>query len=97
MPLQFALDQNYPNPFNPSTSIRYTVDSRQASAPITLRVYNIRGQLVRVLVDGEVEPGNYQVVWDGRNDKGEDVSSGIYFYRMNTETFTKNRRLILIK
>lgn len=95
--LQFALDQNFPNPFNPSTSIRYTVDSRQASAPISLRVYNIRGQSVRVLVDGEVEPGNYQVVWDGRNDKGEDVSSGIYFYRLTAGEQVATRKMLLLK
>jgi serine protease AprX len=97
VPTQFSLHQNYPNPFNPSTSIRYTVDSRQTSAPITLKVYNIRGQLVRVLVDGEVEPGNYQVVWDGRNDKGEDVSSGIYLYRLAAGERVSTRKMLLLK
>jgi flagellar hook assembly protein FlgD len=97
VPPQFSLGQNYPNPFNPSTSIRYTVGSRQTSAPLTLRIYNIRGQLVRILVDGEIEPGNHQAMWDGRNDKGEEVSSGIYFYRLAMGDEVQTKRMVLLK
>jgi flagellar hook assembly protein FlgD len=97
VPVQFSLRQNYPNPFNPSTSIQYTVDGRQTSAPISLRVYNIRGQLVRILVDGEIEPGNHQVVWDGRDDKGKEVSSGIYFYRLAAGEHVATKKMLLLK
>ena len=97
VPPQFSLRQNHPNPFNPSTSIQYSVDSRQTSVPITLRVYNIRGQLVRILVEGEIEPGNHQVVWDGRDDNGEEVSSGVYFYRLAGGDEMQTRRMVLLK
>jgi hypothetical protein len=97
VPLQFSLRQNYPNPFNPSTSIRYTVDSRQTSSPLTLKIYNVRGQLVRILVDGEIEPGNHQVVWDGRDDRGEEVSSGVYLYRLAVGDEVQTKRMVLLK
>jgi hypothetical protein len=97
VPLQFTLGQNYPNPFNPSTSIRYTVDSRQTSAPITLRVYNIRGQLVRILVERVVEPGSHQVEWDGRDKRGKELSSGIYFYRLSAGGHVATKKMLLLR
>jgi hypothetical protein len=97
VPTQFSLGQNHPNPFNPSTSIKYTIDNRQTSAPLTLKIYNVRGQLVRVLAEGEAEPGSHQVVWDGRNDKGEEVSSGVYFYRLAVGDEVQTRRMVLLK
>jgi len=97
VPPQFSLGQNHPNPFNPSTCIKYTVDSRQISGPLTLKVYNIRGQLVRVLVEGEAEPGSHQAVWDGRNDEGEEVSSGVYFYRLAVGKHVVTKKMLLLK
>jgi hypothetical protein len=97
VPAQFSLRQNYPNPFNPSTSIQYTVDSRQISTPITLSIYNIKGQLVKTLVDGEMEPGSYQVEWDGRDDRGKEVSSGMYFYRFAAGEYVATKKMLLLK
>ncbi|MDZ4182584.1 MAG: C25 family cysteine peptidase, partial [Candidatus Cloacimonadaceae bacterium] len=77
-PVQSRLEQNYPNPFNPSTTIRYSL-STQGKA--SLRVFNIKGQLIRVLEDGIKAIGHHSVVWDGTDDNGRAVSSGIYLYR----------------
>ena len=88
VPSKFELSQNYPNPFNPFTTIPFQVgDSRfVVHSPLrtTLKIYNILGQLVRTLVDKEKAPGNYNVVWDGKDDSGKEVSSGIYFYQLKT-------------
>ena len=78
-PTAFALRGNYPNPFNPTTTIRYDL-ARQAR--VTLTVYNALGQAVRTLVSSRQNAGVHQVNWDGRNDRGEPVSSGVYLYRM---------------
>jgi hypothetical protein len=102
VPNSFSLSQNYPNPFNPATVIRYSllVDrsaiSYQRSA-VSLKIYNILGQEVRTLVDGEQAPGYYAVVWDGRDGKGREVSSGVYFCRMRTPNFEEVKRLVLLR
>ncbi|MCK4223534.1 MAG: T9SS type A sorting domain-containing protein [candidate division Zixibacteria bacterium] len=97
-PEKFELAQNYPNPFNPETRIKYTVDSRQThSIPITLKIYNILGQLVKTLVDEAQEPGRYEVIWDGKDEEGNDVVSGIYFYQLTTGEFSQTKKMILIK
>lgn len=92
------LAQNYPNPFNPVTTIAYQIPSKQA---LTLQVYNTAGQLVRTLLDDVQDAGAHQVVWDGRNDRGEPVSSGVYFYRLQAgamgERFTAQKKMILLK
>ncbi len=104
------LSQNHPNPFNPVTSIQYSVSSRQTqpadsrrrtadgSFPhITLRIYNILGQKVKTLVDEPKAPRSYEVTWDGKDEKGNEVSSGIYFYTLSTENYQKTRKMILMK
>ncbi len=111
-PKLFALGQNYPNPFNSATVIPYhlpsPVVSGQLSADggrpsaVTLRVYNILGQMVRTLVDGPREPGEHRVVWDGRDDRGKEVSSGIYLCLLRAENgrrrvLTNVRKLMLVK
>jgi flagellar hook assembly protein FlgD len=70
-----------------------------AHSPIrtTLKVYNILGQLVRTLVDEEKTPGNYDVVWDGKDDSGKEVSSGIYFYQLKTSDYTHTKKMVLLK
>jgi hypothetical protein len=106
----FDLSQNYPNPFNPVTSIQYTVGSKQtkkadaSSNHVTLKIYNILGQLVRTLVDEPKTPGSYEVIWDGKDEKGKEASSGIYFYRLNvrsldleTENYQKTKKMTLVK
>lgn len=90
----FSLAQNYPNPFNPSTTIRFSLDSAQ---PASLRIYNSRGQLVRTLVDGVGEAGPQLLVWDGRDDSGNALGSGIYLYRLSVTGKTETRKMILIK
>ncbi len=101
LPHSFTLSQNYPNPFNPSTTIPFQVYGSQfiVHGPIhtTFKIYNILGDLVRTLMDEKKMPGNYQVVWDGRDDKGEKVSSGIYFYRLEAGGYSETKRMILVK
>jgi hypothetical protein len=88
LPDHFSLDQNYPNPFNPTTVISYQL-SGISPHRTTLRVYNILGQEVRTLVDKKQLPGYYSVVWDGRDGLGKEVSSGVYFYRIQAEDYVK--------
>jgi len=94
IPETFALYQNFPNPFNPSTIIRYDVPR---SSHVTIRVYDMLGHVVKTLVQGEVEAGTHSVEWDGRNQRGERVSSGVYFYRIEAGSFTKTMKMILAK
>jgi len=90
-----SMSQNYPNPFNPTTAIEFTVKER---ARVTLRVYNVAGQLVATLVDGERAPGvTHRAEWDGRNTTGQRVASGVYFYRLQTKGFTKTKKMVLLK
>jgi len=102
-PEKITLLQNYPNPFNPVTSIQYTVGSRQIKAAIgssvhtTLKIYNILGQKVRTLVDEMKTPGNYEAIWDGKDDRGKDVASGIYFYKLKVGSYQKTRKMVLLK
>lgn len=79
LPTQFALGQNYPNPFNPATHIQVSLPSR---SPVSVRVYDAVGQLVRTLMDGHQEAGYYLLTWDGANDAGAPVASGTYLYRL---------------
>jgi len=94
IPLNYDLGNNYPNPFNPTTSISYSVP---VSNNVTIEIFNELGQKVRTLVNRYVTPGTYHVVWDGTNDKGAAVPSGIYFYKMTSSHFTKVKKMILSK
>jgi len=97
-PKNFFLSQNYPNPFNPETRIKYTVGSRQIHPiPTTLKIYNILGQLVRTLMDEPQESGSYEVIWDGKDEKGNDVASGIYFYQLKSGEFSQTKKMVLIR
>lgn len=93
-PAQFALAQNAPNPFNAGTTITYHL-ARPCRA--TLTVYNILGKEVAPLVDADQAPGVYTVRWDGRNDRGEPVGSGVYLYTLRAGAFTATRRMALVK
>ena len=95
-PFQNRLGQNYPNPFNPVTVVEYSI---KKAGPVTLRVYNAAGQLVKTLVGpGETMPGGiHNVEWDGRNNQGIPVSSGVYFYKIEAPGFVKSRKMVLIK
>lgn len=91
---EFVMHQNYPNPFNPQTHIEYTV---RESSPVELKIYNTLGQLVKTLVDDYKTAGQYSVVWDGKDNSGNAVSSGSYFYQIKTGDFTSTKKMIHIK
>jgi hypothetical protein len=94
LPLSFALEQNYPNPFNPATVIGFQLP---VASEVRLSIYNINGQLVKQLVNGEFAVGKHQIVWDATNARGERVSSGVYLYRLEAGSFTQQRKLLLMK
>jgi hypothetical protein len=94
---RFSLCHNYPNPFNPVTRIQYTVNSRQTPLRTTLEIYNIRGQLVRALVDEPKQAGTYEVTWDGRDEVGNEVASGVYLYQLQAEDFSQTKKMLLLK
>ena len=97
VPAEYSLSQNYPNPFNPTTSIQYSVVSDQSRPHLTLKIFNLLGQEVRTLVDGAKEPGYHTVTWDGRDDSGQEVASGVYFYRLTAGNFADTKRMVLMK
>jgi hypothetical protein len=90
----FVLHQNYPNPFNPQTIIEYTLNS---PSEVSLGVYNIKGQLVKTLIDGHREKGFHRVLWDGKNDKGEKTSSGIYYYQFKAEDYVETKKMVKLR
>jgi hypothetical protein len=99
LPSTFSLAQNYPNPFNPKTIIPFQIPDGRCQLPVltTLKIYNANGQIVRIRVDDEKGPGSYLAIWDGKNDFGEQVSSGIYFYRLVAGDFTASRKMALLR
>ncbi len=95
VPRQTALHQNVPNPFNPTTTIRFDL---AADGPVALRIYDVAGRLVRTLINGPGKAGgNQAVTWDGLNESGERVSSGIYFYRLEAGSQSFNRKMVVMK
>ncbi len=94
VPASFSLSQNHPNPFNSETVIRYSLPGE---SQVKIAVYNILGQKVRTLLDGKESAGHKRVTWDGKNEKGKTISSGIYFYRMETEEFVRTKKMLYLK
>ena len=94
LPIAYALSQNAPNPFNPATEISYALP---AAGPVRLEIYNLLGQKVATLVDGDRPAGTHTVVWRGHDVHGQDVSSGVYLYRFSTDGRVKTRRMLLLK
>jgi hypothetical protein len=94
LPGSFSLAQNYPNPFNPTTSISYTLPRR---SDVELTIYNVIGQTVRTLVNSSETAGDHTVTWDGCNDKGNPLSSGLYIYRLKTDDGSQTRKMSLLK
>lgn len=95
LPLANSLNQNYPNPFNPETTIPYALSS---DAVVSLTIYNIAGQVVRKLVDGEaLAAGQYQALWDGRSESGASVASGMYFYLLHAGDYVAKRKMVLLR
>ncbi len=94
MPTTFAMDQNYPNPFNPSTQIKFALPSQSY---VSLNIYNVSGELVRTLVNNDMSAGFYSVTWNGMNDHGQTVSTGVYLFRVQTGTFVSTKKMLLVK
>ena len=88
------MGQNYPNPFNPSTTIEFRMSE---AANVSVKVYNVLGQVVKTLVSGTLPSGTHHVTWDARDEAGAPVSSGLYLYRMETTGFTATKTLVLMK
>ena len=97
LPKAYSLSQNVPNPFNPSTVIGYGIPEGEAEVLVSLKVYNLRGQIVRTLVQERREAGEYRVEWDGRDGSGQRVTSGVYFYRLQAGAFTQTRKMVILK
>jgi hypothetical protein len=94
IPTAYALNANYPNPFNPTTNISFAlpIDSK-----VSLKIYNVAGQLVRTLVNETMVAGTHTVTWDGANSNGEKVASGIYFYKLNAGDYSKTMKMVMTK
>ena len=94
VPSGYLLSQNYPNPFNPETTIQYHLPG---AGTVRLLLYNLSGQLVRTLMDGERPAGSYSVMWDGTDDAGRDVASGVYVCRMTAGEYRSVRKMLLTR
>jgi hypothetical protein len=93
-PQEYTLEQNYPNPFNPTTQLRYELPSK---GHVTLSIYNSLGQEVRRLVDSEQQAGYHLVTWNGRDQQGKPVPSGVYHYRLQVGDFVSTKKMTVAK
>jgi hypothetical protein len=93
-PAANRLYQCHPNPFNPTTKIEFDI---QSTAKVSIRIFDVTGRLVRVLVDETLDAGRHDAVWDGTNESGAKAASGTYFCRMTAGSFTESRKLILLR
>jgi flagellar hook assembly protein FlgD len=89
-----SLKDNYPNPFNPSTTIKCEIKKPENG---TIEIFNIKGQKIKTLHNGYLKPGEHSFVWNGTDDSGRSVSSGIYFYKMTTRDFVDIKKMMLLK
>jgi hypothetical protein len=94
VPQDFALRQNYPNPFNPTTTIAYSLPE---ASKVRLDIYNLKGQLVKTLLNKDMEAGLHSVVWNGKDMNNVAVASGVYFYRISSPSNTETRKMLLMK
>jgi len=94
LPAGFSLSQNYPNPFNPTTTIEFSLPEQSHTE---LTIYNVLGQQITELIDAALSPGSYRVCWDGTDKSGRVVPSGVYLYRLTTDSFTASRKMLLLK
>jgi hypothetical protein len=90
----FSLDQNRPNPFNPATRIRFTVPE---DGHVSLLIYDVAGRRVRTLVDDRMEANHYEIEWDGRDNQGQIVASGVYFCRLEAGKHSKTKKMLMMK
>jgi len=91
----FSLRQNHPNPFNPVTTIHFSIEAPKAVT--SLKIYNLKGQLVRTLVEAQLAAGEHQRSWNGLDDAGNPVSSGIYLYRLKNANSITTKKMVLSK
>ncbi|HPM03852.1 MAG TPA: FlgD immunoglobulin-like domain containing protein, partial [Candidatus Cloacimonadota bacterium] len=89
-----ALNGNYPNPFNPSTSISFSLKN---NSKVKIAIYNVKGELVKELLDKNMQAGKHSIVWDGKNTNHKTVSAGIYLLRMISNDYQSTRKMIMIK
>jgi len=94
VPTRSALLDAIPNPFNPKTRLSFEISS---AGPVELKVYDIAGRLVAVLLDGHLDAGRHHVVWDGRDEAGRACSAGVYLYRLEAGDYCETKRMALIK
>jgi flagellar hook assembly protein FlgD len=94
LPKAFSLSQNYPNPFNPETVIKYALPE---DCDVELVIYNILGQQVKVLVNAYQNAGYKAVHWNGRDDGGNEIASGLYFYKIKTPKYSETKKMILLR
>ncbi|MFA7543911.1 MAG: FlgD immunoglobulin-like domain containing protein, partial [Candidatus Cloacimonadaceae bacterium] len=91
---RLSLKQNYPNPFNPHTNIALSLPQ---SGALSLKIYNAKGQLVKEVFSGDLPKGEHSFSWDGKDARGRDVASGVYFYTAKTAKDTRTRKMLLMK
>ncbi|MCK4271355.1 T9SS type A sorting domain-containing protein, partial [bacterium] len=94
LPHTYRLSQNYPNPFNPQTWISYQLPELSS---VTVKIYNVRGQLVKTLLDGEQTPGIHRLLWDGRDHSEVPLASGVYFCRMKSNSHAQTVKMVLLR
>ena len=94
LPREYGLSQNYPNPFNPITTIKYQLP---INSLISIKIYNVLGHLIRTLIEKKQETGYHSIIWDGKDNNKQKVSSGIYLYTLKANNFVKTRKLVLIR
>jgi len=97
LPSNYALSQNYPNPFNNVTHIEFSIGGDAAFRPVELKIFNTLGQAVTTLVERELQPGVYHFAWDGRDSSGEEVATGVYFYRLTVDDARSTKKMVLLK
>ena len=89
-----ALNGNIPNPFNPTTAISFSLET---AGHVVLEIFNVKGEKIRTLVDGNFQVASHSVIWNGKDDLGRTAASGIYFYKMRSGSFTSTKKMILMK
>ena len=94
VPTNYLLAQNYPNPFNPTTQILFSIPQNER---VTLSIFNVLGQRIATLVDGLLTQGTHVVTWNGRDNRGMQLPSGVYFYTLKAAGFTESKRMLMLK
>jgi len=94
LPTEFDLSQNYPNPFNPETTIKYQLPE---SNNVILNIYNLRGQLVKTLINENQDVGYYNITWNGTDNHNREIASGIYFYRLSAGDYVETKKMLMLK